>query len=148
MNFKKLLGVLLITFSSVFAAAETVDFSGHNSNPLLGNWRAINRIMTPDTDFQVNFRFSQGEVKLSVTCYFRDGALLSSSIRGAVSYGFSNAYDIYIQQAGQAVVSDGQRFCRATLQPSRWTAYFDGAGRMQLITQVPFNSQFILIRFR
>ena len=140
MNFKQFLVAIALTIVSFSALAQ------HNPNPVFGDWYAINRLADYNTEYQVEFRFTPHQVNLHVTCFFRDGAILSARVSAAAAYQYSYAYDIFIQQAQQAVISDGARFCRATLQPTVWTAYFDGFGRMQLMTQVPFNSQFILVR--
>lgn len=148
MNFKKILAVVAISFASIMASADRIDTTGYNTNPIVGRWQAINRIGSFDTSFQVNFRFTSRDMGMRVQCYFRDGSMLSAMVSTPVVYSVSNAYDIYIQRAVQAVVQDGQRFCRATLQPTRWTAYFNGLGNMQLIAAIPFGAQFNLVRVR
>ncbi|MBC7421267.1 MAG: hypothetical protein H7328_11115 [Bdellovibrio sp.] len=149
MNFKQLLGALVLTFSGLIAIAQTETLHHRpqpGPNSVMGDWHALNRIGNPDTEFQVDFNFSPYQATIKVTCFFHDGAVLGAVTTSAAAYGFSNAYDIFIQNGSQVVASDGFRFCRATLQPTRWTAYFNGYGQMQLITQVPFQSQFNLVR--
>lgn len=128
------LGVLAFSLFSALAQAFPADC-------LLGNWHTVNPIYGRDVAFYVDFNFSERKVDMTVNCEFRNGGYMSATAISPVSY---NGTEIYIQQAQEAVVNDGYRYCRATLQLARWDASFDGEGRMYLTVPSPYQTQFVL----
>ena len=124
---------LLQTFSAV---ADPVE-------GLLGSWTAQNFVQGRGVEFHMSFNFQEDTTQLTVKCYFYDGAFLEAQALTNAHY-IDN--EIYLQNSRQSVVDDGYHFCRATLQPSRWTAYFDGTGKMVLFVPTPYQSRFTLVR--
>ena len=110
---------------------------------LLGCWRAQETLLGQGVNFQLRFVFQQDATEMEVTCLYPDSSWLRANVRAATNY---SANEIYIQQTNQSVINDGLHYCRATLQPTRWTAYFDGTGRMILFAETPFQSRLTLIR--
>ncbi len=110
---------------------------------ILGRWVALENIEGQDVRFQLRFNFNAYQTEMSATCLYPDGAWLQARAGSATAY---QGNEIYIQQNSNAVIDDGFHFCRATLQPARWTAYFDGIGRLILFVNVPYQSRLTLVR--
>lgn len=106
-------------------------------NELLGRWRATNVQQGDGVQFHLSFNFTNNQATMTVTCNFIDGVTLRATSSSAAYYA---GQQIYIQQAQQNTTQDGNRYCRSTLQPSRWDAYVNGYGRMNLIIPVPYQS--------
>lgn len=110
---------------------------------ILGRWVAQETILGRGVQFQLGVDFNEFTTDLTVKCFFNDGAYLEAKTSAQVNY---DGNDIFIQETRQAVIDDRFHFCRATLQPSRWSAYFDGTGRIVLFVPVPYQARFTLIR--
>jgi hypothetical protein len=121
----------------------TVSASALPVQGLLGRWRAQNTILGPDVQFLLYFTFDLEFTTQTVQCLYLDGSSLIATTSAYTNY---LAHNIYIQETRQAVVNDGYRFCRSTLQPSMWRALFDVTGRMVLILPAPYQTQLTLIR--
>lgn len=109
---------------------------------LIGRWKAENVLYGRGVEFRIGFNFAPQKTTIQVNCLFNMGARLSAQAASFTSY---NANEILIHETHQTVADDGIHFCRATLIPARWTAYFDGTGRMVLFIPAPYQSQFNLV---
>lgn len=110
---------------------------------LLGDWIAEEPLYDRDVRFHLGFSFEENRAKLLVQCAFRNGQILETSANAAVQYDGNN---IYILEKNEGSVNDGFHFCRATLERSRWEAFFDGTGKMVLFVPVPYQSRLTLVR--
>ncbi len=129
---------ILTLFTTFSLSAFALPVAG-----LLGRWRAIDYVQGQNVEFDLRFNFQQDMTEMSVTCLYPDGASLETHAQASTNY---SANEIYIQQTNNSVIDDGFHFCRATLQPTKWTAYFDGTGQMVLFVDVPFQSRLTLAR--
>ncbi|MFZ3231651.1 MAG: hypothetical protein WA160_15690 [Pseudobdellovibrio sp.] len=109
---------------------------------LLGKWDAERVLLGRGVQFHLTFDFTETQTELTVHCLFTDGTHLSSSANSSVVY---NVNEIFLQESKQVITDDGVHFCRATLSPTKWTAYFNGAGKMVLFVPAPYQAQFDLI---
>lgn len=112
-------------------------------NDLLGRWRATQVQQGEGVQFRLSFNFTNNRAAMTVTCSFIDGTVLRAS---ASSFVYYSGNQIYIQESKQNTSQDGNRYCRSTLQPSRWEAYMNGYGNMNLIIPVPYQS-LTLVRY-
>ncbi len=126
---------LMLIFSQIVLAAPVEG--------ILGRWRAENTQVGRGVDFQLAFEFAEYDMKMDVQCHFYDGAFLETSATSSVDY---DRNYIYIRENRETVANDGYHFCRATLQRSVWTAYFDGTGRMVLFVPTPYQTRFYLVQ--
>jgi hypothetical protein len=110
---------------------------------LLGRWTAQNLTPGRGVYFQLSFDFQPESTRMTVKCLYERGGELEAQTQAHTGY---NENEIYIHETKESVVSDGYRFCRATLQPALWTAYFDGAGKMILFIPAPYQTRFTLVR--
>lgn len=109
---------------------------------LLGRWKTEGLLPGNGMQFRLYFNFSEHNTDLQVRCLYPNGTRLTATVNSNTSY---DANNICIHERNQAVVDDGIRFCRATLNPAVWTAYFDGTGKMVLFVPPPYQSQFKLV---
>ncbi len=110
---------------------------------ILGNWIAEETLFGREASFRIGFSFTNDQARISVQCAYRDGQRLETSAISSVQYDGNN---IYIVERNEGTVNDGFHYCRATLDRSRWEAYFDGTGKMVLFVPVPYQARFTLIR--
>ncbi len=134
---KLLFSFFFLTFATV------VSVEAHPVEGILGRWIAQETVFSRGVDFQLAFDFQTFSTALTVKCLFHDGAYLEAQTAARVVY---QGNDIYIQESRQSLVDDRIHFCRATLQPSIWSAYFDGTGRIVLFVPVPYQARFSLVR--
>lgn len=132
-------------YSFLFLLALVLPFqaSALPVEGLLGNWIAEEPLQGRDVQFRLSFSFQDEYATLAVECAFRNGQRLSTLAVAAVQYDGNN---IFILERNEGVVNDGFNFCRATLDRSRWEAYFDGTGKMVLFVSVPYQTRLILVR--
>ena len=109
---------------------------------LLGQWKSEEVLYGRNVQFQVGFDFSATNAKINVNCLFTNGAKLFASAESSATY---NVNEIFVNETKQTVTDDGIRFCRASISPGKWTAYFNGAGKMVLFVPAPYQAQFNLI---
>lgn len=121
--------------SGMIAQATPVD-------GILGRWTAQEVMMGRGVQFHLSFDFQENSTSLNVNCVFFDGAQLGAQVSAFATY---EGNDIFIQETRETVANDGRHFCRATLQPTRWTAYFDGTGKIVLFVPVPYQTRFTLV---
>lgn len=134
----KLFLSLIISLFATSAFAQAVD-------GIYGNWESENPMYGQGVQFNASFNFTETEVSLTVQCLFNDGVSLSASASSLATYDGNN---IRIHEPRQAVIQDGYRFCRATLDRAIWTAYFDGTGKMVLFVPGPYQTnRFVLVKF-
>lgn len=132
-------------FSLLFLMALALPFQT-KAEPvpgILGNWIAEEALFGRDVSFRLGFSFQEETAQISVQCAFRNGQLLETSAVARVQYDGNN---IFILERNEGTVNDGFHFCRATLDRSRWEAYFDGTGKMVLFVPVPYQARFTLVR--
>ena len=132
-------------FSILFLIALSLPFQS-KAEPvagILGNWFAEETLFGRDVSFRLGFSFTEDRARLSVQCAYRDGQLLETFATARVQYDGNN---IYITERNEGLVNDGFHYCRATLDHSRWEAYFDGTGKMVLFVPVPYQARFTLVR--
>lgn len=132
--------ILFLVMTTIF---YTFKASAQPAPGILGRWRAEYPIRDQGVNFYLRFNFQSYSTQLDVLCQFFDGAQLQTSAIARTHY-FNN--DIYIDENRQSVVNDGYHFCRSTLQIDRWSAYFDGMGRMILFVSTPYQQRVSLIR--
>lgn len=106
-------------------------------NSLLGRWRALNVLQGDGVQFRLYFNFAPNHASLTVHCSFFDGARLRATATSPVYYG---NHQVFIQQPSRNTSQDGVRFCQSTIQVSRWDAYMNGYGRMNLVIPVPYQN--------
>lgn len=133
----------LFSFFFLFALALPLQMKAEPVPGILGNWIAEETIYGRDVMFRIGFSFTEDRAHMSVQCAYRNGQLLETSATAAAQYDGNN---IYITERNEGQVSDGFFFCRATLDRSRWEAYFDGTGKMVLFVPVPYQARFTLIK--
>jgi len=109
---------------------------------LLGRWKSENVLYGNNVEFRLGFNFTANKTELNVDCTFIHGEHLQASTSSRACYDVNH---IFIQETKEVVTNDGYHFCRATLAPATWTAYFDGAGKMVLFVPVPYQAQFTLV---
>lgn len=110
---------------------------------ILGNWTTQQPLPGRNVEFYLSFSFEQNRVITEVECRFYDGQVLSTRAMAEAAY---DGNDIFILERNQGTVSDGIHFCQASLDRSRWSAYFDGMGKLVLFVPVPYQTRFILVR--
>ena len=133
---------LLLAAFTILSVLITTKSLAEPVPQLLGRWKTEYPILGEGVQFRMNFEFGPDHTQLTVNCDFYDGTRLSSNIAARTHY---HNNEIYIDENRQSVVDNGYRFCRSTLQIARWTAYFDGTGKMLLIVPGASPSQVTLV---
>ena len=132
----------LVSFFTALILLPQILFADVNPE-IWGRWIAQNYLQSRGVQLQLAFDFSPTAAQMTANCYFSDGAALQASTYSYATY-FNN--EIYIQETRENATQDGYHFCRASLAPSTWSAYFDYSGRLVLYMPIPYQSQFFLVR--
>lgn len=109
---------------------------------LLGRWKSQDVLYGDGVQFRIDFNFTPTKTTMNVNCFFTMGQRLRASATASTTYDVNN---IFIREQKENVSGDGQHFCRASLYPAQWTAYFNGAGAMVLFVPTPYQAQFHLV---
>ncbi len=152
MKINQALVIIVFTLISTLSLASVVTEDlilnpDTNANKLIGNWRSQRPNLGNGMTFDVQISFRPNRVGLKMNCLFNDGVRLSTIVETFSTYNFTDRYEINIQGYDQSEAVAGNNVCRATLNPSRWYAHFDGLNRLILNAQTPFATQYTLVRY-
>lgn len=135
---KYFIALLVLVFGmTTFAQSIPAD-------QIMGKWQAQEPLHTNAANLFLTFEFTPAEVEMGVTCVFHQNYdQLSVSVHSAVVY---QNHSIFIQEARQGTIEDGQKYCQVFVKPSRWDFLFNAYGQLVLFIPVPWQAQFTLVR--
>lgn len=130
---------LLVLVCGITTHAQSVP-----ADQIMGKWYAKEPLHTNVANVYLRFEFTPYEVEMGATCVFHQNYdQLSVSVRSAAIY---QDHSIFIQEARQGTIEDGQKYCQVFVKPSRWDYLFNAYGQMVLFVPVPWQAQFTLNR--
>lgn len=114
------------------------------SDSLLGTWNTTAPLFGRGVHIYPRFVFTNQRMSLTARCFFpATQETLSVSVDTLVRY---ENNDIYILEKKAAQVSDGNKYCTASTDYTRWSFYFDGTGQVVLFANAPYNARLNLVR--